>query len=248
MKLVLAEPKYFKDSISIISELVTEAKFKVNADGLELVAMDPANVAMVVFKLLSSSFTEYDARGVEEISINLNSLKQILRRAKGNDTLTLETTDDNKLKILLKSDTARSFSIPTLEMEDKEQKVPELSFPLVIETSSETLSEAIEDVSVVAESVTFLGEKNQLFVKAEGDLSKALVEIKHGGKTVIKTTSEDKFKAKYSLEYLRKMIAGGKLAENASLHFNTDYPLKLEYKVKDKLLLSFILAPRVDND
>ncbi len=248
MKLVLAEPKYFKDSISIISELVTEAKFKVSSDGLELVAMDPANVAMVIFKLLSSSFTEYDAEGVEEISINLNSLKQILRRAKGNDTLTLETTDDNKLKIQLNSDTTRSFSIPTLEMEDKEQKVPELSFPLIIETSSEILSEAIEDVSVVAESVTFLGEKHQLFVKAEGDLSKAFVEIKPNEKTKIKTASEDKFKAKYSLEYLRKMIAGGKLAENASLQFNTDYPLKLEYKVKDKLLLSFILAPRVDND
>jgi hypothetical protein len=29
MKLTLAEPKYFKDSISIISDLVNEAKFNV---------------------------------------------------------------------------------------------------------------------------------------------------------------------------------------------------------------------------
>ncbi|MBI2112348.1 hypothetical protein HYT52_02325 [Candidatus Woesearchaeota archaeon] len=62
MKVVLAEPKYFKESISIISELVSEAKFKVNSDGLELIAMDPANVAMVVFRLLSSSFTQYDVK------------------------------------------------------------------------------------------------------------------------------------------------------------------------------------------
>ena len=44
------------------------------------------------------------------------------------------------------------------------------------------------------------------------------------------------------------MIAGGKLTDTVSLQFNTDYPLKLEYKVTDRLLLSFILAPRVDND
>ena len=96
--------------------------------------------------------------------------------------------------------------------------------------------------------VTFLGEKGQLLVKAEGDLSKALIEIKSGEETVIKTESANKFKAKYSIEYLKKMIAGGKLSDNVSIYFNTDYPLKVEYKVTDVLLLSFILAPRVDND
>ncbi len=103
MKLVLAEPKYFKDSISIISDLVSEAKFKVNNNGLELVAMDPANVAMVVFKMLSSCFTKCEVVDQEEIAINLNNLKQILRRAKSDDVLTLETTDDSKLKIQMKS-------------------------------------------------------------------------------------------------------------------------------------------------
>ncbi len=248
MKLVLAEPKYFKDSISIISDLVSEAKFKITKNALELVAMDPANVAMVIFKLLSSSFTQYEVQDEEEIAINLNSLKQILRRAKSDDMLMLETTEDNKLKITMKSGTIRSFSIPTLELEDKEQRVPDLKFPITIEISSSAITEAIEDVSVVAESVTFLGEKSQLSIKAEGDLSKAFIEIKPDEGTKIKTESDAKFKAKYSLEYLKKMVQGGKLTEHVLLYFNTDYPMKLEYKVTDRLLLSFILAPRVDND
>ena len=196
MKLVLSESKYFKDSISIISELVSEAKFKVTKDALELVAMDPANVAMVIFKLLSSSFTQYEVGEEEELAINLNNLRQILRRTKSEDVLTLETTEDNKLKITMKSSTTRSFSIPTLELEDKEQRVPELSFPFAIETNSSTIAEAIEDVSVVAESVTLLGEKEQLSVKAEGDLSKAFIEIKPNESTIIKSESENKCKAK----------------------------------------------------
>jgi proliferating cell nuclear antigen len=248
MKLVLAEPKYFKDSISIISELVTEAKFKVGNNGLEMVAMDPANVAMVIFKMLSSCFTKYEVKEAEEIAINLNNLKQILRRAKSDDVLTLETTEDNKLKIQMKSNTTRSFSIPTLEIDDKEQKVPELTFPMTVEMNSGMLTESIEDVSVVAESVTFLGEKSQLSVKAEGDLSKAFIEIKPDEQTLIRTDSDDKFKAKFSLEYLKKMIAGSKLSDKVSVHFNTDYPMKIEYKIVDRLALSFILAPRVDND
>ena len=252
MKLVLAESKYFKDSISIISELVTEAKFNVSNNGLEMVAMDPANVAMVIFKMLSSCFTKYEIKETEEIAINLNNLKQILRRAKSDDVLTLETTEDNKLKIQMKSNTTRSFSIPTLEIEDKEQKVPELTFPMTVEMGSGMLTEAIEDVSVVAESVTFLGDKESLLIKAKGDLSGALVEIKQDENTKITTTGEDpensKFKAKYSLEYLKKMMGGSKIGSNVSLSFNNDYPLKLEYKEVDKLAMSFILAPRVDND
>jgi len=39
MKLTLAEPKYLKEGISIISDLVNEATLKLTQEGLELVAM-----------------------------------------------------------------------------------------------------------------------------------------------------------------------------------------------------------------
>ena len=149
MKLSLAEPKYFKDSISIISELVNEARFKITPDAIELVAMDPANVAMVVFKLLSSSFTEYDVKEETEIAINLGNLKQILKRSKSTDILTLEFGEDNKLTLIMKSNTTRKFSIPVLELEDREQKIPDLAFPVVIETYAHIINEAIEDVVII---------------------------------------------------------------------------------------------------
>src|SRR3989338_9940947 len=143
MKLVLADPSYLKDSISVISELVNEARFKVTHNALELVAMDPANVAMVIYKLFSSCFAEYQVDQEVEIAINLNNLKQILRRSKNNDMLTLEVTPDNKLQIQLKSNTTRTFSIPIIEMEEKEQKIPNLEFPTSIITESAKLSDAI---------------------------------------------------------------------------------------------------------
>lgn len=248
MKLVLADSKHFKDSISIASELVNEVKFKATTDGLEMVAMDPANVAMVILKILSSCFIEYKVDTTEEVTISLANLKQILRRVKADDVLSLETTEDSKLKVQLKGKTVRSFSLPLLELDDREQRVPELTFPITVEMPSSLLTESIEDVSVVAESVTLLGDKNELLVKAQGDLSKAFIEIKNDETTIIKTDSEDKFKGKYSLEYLRKMMSGSKISDKVHVSFNTDYPLKIEYKVIDRVAMSFILAPRVDND
>ncbi|MFC1801091.1 proliferating cell nuclear antigen (pcna) [Nanoarchaeota archaeon] len=246
MKLTLAEPKYLKDSISIISDLVNEAKFSVTQQGLELVAMDPANVAMVIFKLLAPTFVEYQVEKDQEIAINLSNLKQVLRRAKSNDIVILEI-EEGKLKIQFKGDSVRTFSIPIIELEEKEQRIPDLQFPITIETSSSVLAEAVSDVDVVAESVSFLGDANRLMISAEGDLSKAKIEISAGEDTQIKSTM-DKIKAKYSIEYLKKMMDGAKLANRVSIYFNNDYPLKLEYKTVDRVMLSFILAPRVEND
>jgi len=245
MKLTLAEPRYLRESISIISDLVNETRIKITKEGLELVAMDPANVAMVVFKLLSSSFTEYAVDGDVEIAINLNNFKQILRRAKPNDMLTLEM-GDNKLKVQLRSESTRTFSLPIIDIEEKEQKVPELSFPVQIETNAAILNEAIEDADIVAESVNFIAEPNKFSILAEGDLSTAHIEVKPGEET--KISAKDKTRAKYSVEYLKKMIQGSRLTDKVTIHFNKDYPLKLDYNAIDRVMLSFILAPRVENE
>ena len=246
MKLTLAEPMYLKESITIISELVNEARFKVTKEAIELVAMDPANVAMVIFKLLSSCFTEYDIKEDIEISINLSNLKQILRRTSANDMLTLELGEENKLKITLKGRTTRTFSLPIIELEEKDQKVPDLKFQATITTQSSILNDAVADADIIAESVTFEAEPQKFTINAEGDLSKAKIEIQETENTKIAVEASEKLKSKYSLEYLKKMIGGSKLSEEVSLQFSKDYPLKLEYKAVDKVMLTFILAPRVE--
>jgi proliferating cell nuclear antigen len=245
MKLTLAEPKYLKDSIAVISDLVNEARFKITKDAVELVAMDPANVAMVVFKLLSSAFTEYKVEKDAEIGINLNNMKQILRRVKPSDMLILELMD-NKLKIQLKSESTRTFNLPLIDIKEKEQKIPELNFSVNVKTSASMLNDAIEDVDIVAESVNFIAEPKKFSLQAAGDLSNANIEIKQDDTTKIK--AKEKTRAKYSVEYLKKMIQGAKLADKVSIQFNKDYPLKLDYHTVDRVMLSFILAPRVESE
>lgn len=247
MRLSLAEPKYLKESVTIISDLVNEARIKVGKDGLELIAMDPANVAMVIFKLLSSSFSEYTVENETNIAINLNNLKQILRRAKPNDMVSLEI-DENKLKVQLKSESVRTFSLPIIDFVEKEQRIPQLNFPVSIETRSSLLNDAIEDSDIVSEAVSFIAEPTKFTVRAEGDLSSVNVEMKAAGETKIKLEGKEKIKAKYSVEYLKKMIQGSKLADTVKVQFNHDYPLRIDYNTIDRVMLSFILAPRVENE
>lgn len=247
MKLTLTDTKYFTDSISVISELVNEVRLRIDKDKIELIAMDPANVAMVIFNLLSSAFAEYNVKEQKEISINLEQLKQILKRAKPSDVVSIELDEDkNKLNIKIKGESSRTFNISLLSLTDRDQKIPNLKFPVKIETNALTLNEAIEDMNIVSESVSLIADKTKFLVKSESKLNDATVEINSGNET--KITSDSKTQSKYSLEYLKKITKGSKLADNTVIQFGEDYPLKVEYAVKDKLSLAFILAPRVSTD
>ena len=245
MKLTLQENKYLREPIFVISELVNEATFKIDQDKIELVSMDPANVAMVIFKLLSTAFSEYEVKEPLEITINLDSFKQILKRANADDKITLELVN-NKLKIELKSNSTRTFNLGLINAESTVKKVPDLKFMSRIETSNALFNEAIEDTDIVSDSVSFIVDKDKFSIEAFGSLTTAKVDLMGGNETKIQT--DDKASSRYSVEYLKKMIKASKLADNVIIQFGKDYPLKLSYKILDKMLMEFILAPRVAND
>ncbi len=254
MKLTLADARLLKDAVAIISELVTEARFGLSKEGMELIALDPATVAMVNFKLLASAFSEFKLDGTEEISLNLMNLKQVLRRAGPSDSLVLET-QENKLKIVIKGASTRTFHLPLIEMDEGRRQIPKVEYTATVTTTSQQLSDAIDDADIVAESVAFIAKDKLFTVNAEGDLSKVNIEIPQDTDTKIvveekvgKDKVEQPIKARYSIEYLKKMVQGSKLADKVMIQFRTDHPLRLEYKVLNKVLLVFILAPRVEND
>ncbi|HLP79192.1 MAG TPA: proliferating cell nuclear antigen (pcna) [Acidobacteriota bacterium] len=249
MKLTLSEPKFFRDSITIISDLVTEARFSISKNGIMLVAMDPANVAMVIFKLLPSMFVEYKLDQPIDIALNLNNLKQILKRIGSNEMVTLEMQDNSKLKITISGASVRRFLIPIIALDEKEQKTPNLTFPITVTMPVQKLSEAVEDASIVADSLLMFSDSKKFVINAVGDLNNAEIEISGEDKEVeIISETADNIKSRYSIEYLKKMVGGARVSDKVKIQFNKDYPLKLEYVATDKVQLSFILAPRVEHD
>src|SRR3989344_4828501 len=247
MKLAFAEPKYFSDSISIISELVNEATFSIEKDKIELIALDPANVALISFTLLSSVFSEYELEKPVKLSVSLESLKQVLRRIKGSDNVSLSFDEKkNKLQIKIVGESIRNFNLALINLDEKEQKIPSLSFPVKINTSTSIFDDAIEDMGVIADALTFTAEPEKFVISTESHFHSAHVEMPADDNTSIELKGSAVM-SKYSLEYLKKMVKASKIASNVRIEFSKDYPLRLNYLVKDKMNLSFILAPRVSD-
>ena len=79
MLLKLENPGLLSRVIEIISELVTEVRIKVTEFGMSITAIDPANVALIGFRLPRNSFSQFET-GNEVLGVNLDDLKRILKK------------------------------------------------------------------------------------------------------------------------------------------------------------------------
>lgn len=233
----------FKDAIKSISSIISEATLKITKDEMSLVAMDPANVAMVIFSMPSSAAIEWETielkeGEVEKVTVNLVSLNGILRRTTKDDTLKLETTD-NKLKIVISG--YKDFSLPLIADDLKEENIPKLEHKSTVTLPTKKLADAIEDCSIAHDAVVFMLNKDKLVLTAEGDLKKAEITLNTED---VKIQTESEQKAKYAIEYLNKIVLPKET--NIEVSLKTEYPLKLFYENKS-YKLTFVLAPRVEN-
>ncbi len=236
----LDNPKLLSEAISIISEVVSEVRIKLQEDGMSIVAVDPANVAMVIFKLPRQTFSQYES-GNETWGINLSDLKMILRRTSSGGSVVFEQ-EDNRLKISVFDNVKRVFNLSLIEIDSEDKTEPSLNFSCGVEMNSEMFSQAIEDCAIVADSCSFACGEGFFMMDAAGSLNSARTEFSESD---VKVSGSGK--SKYSLEYLMKFIKAGKLAEKVSIKFSNSYPLRLNY-AGEKMGLGFVLAPRVEND
>jgi proliferating cell nuclear antigen len=236
----LDKPKLLADAVSIISELVSEVRIKLKEDGMSIVAVDPANVSLVVFRLPRESFSEYES-GNEVWGINLNDFKKILKRATSSSSLVFEQ-EDNQLNISIFDRVKRNFVLSLIEVDTEDKDEPDLEFSCEIEMDSDSFSQSIEDAVVVSDSCSFLTGENFFIVEAMGSLNSFRAEFS-GDEVQIKGLG----KSKYSLEYLMKFIKAAKISDRVRLKYSDDYPLRIDFP-GEKMGIGFVLAPRVEND
>lgn len=240
MILKLDSPKILSDAVGIVSEIVNDVRIKLLPEGMSIVAVDPANVALVIFKLPVSSFSKYEA-GNEVWGVSLDDLKKILKRASASASVVFEE-DEGKLKISIFDKVKRVFNLSLIEVESEDKEIPDLTFASKVELDAVSFSQAIEDSKVVADSCTLLAGEGFFMVEGSGSLNSARAEFS-GDEAEITGIA----RSKYSLEYLMKFIKASKISDKVVVNFSDDYPLRLDFP-GEKMGIGFVLAPRVEND
>ncbi len=235
-----------RDSIATIAEFIDETELQIKEKGLEMVAADRAVVVVVDFAIYRDVFSEYVFDNERRIGINLQNLLQILRRAAPNDVMTMQL-EDNKFHIIFSGDSTRHFVLPLIDIsKDETPPLEKLEFSASLKINSDILSSGVDDAELITDSVVFTVRKDMLSMKAESDSSLSQLEVLSGSDGLKIIDIGEPVRARYSLDYLKKIIKARKLAGEADISIGTDYPMKIEFNVPGKMRLGFVLAPRVE--
>ena len=244
----MSDSSLLRDSISTIGELIDEGIFKVDKNGLSLIAADRAMVAVVDFKLPATIFDKFEVDKEQTIAVNMTNLVSVLKRIGGNEKLELELKD-NKLEIRMKNASTRKFMVPLLDITQEEiPPINQLDFKARVKVKADILKSGIEDADIVSDSVVFEANKDGFSLRASGDISSTELTLEKGNDALLDVSATGIVVARYPLDYLKKIIKASKLADEINLRWSKDYPIRMDFASVDKVSLGFVLAPRVSEE
>jgi len=156
---------------------------------------------------------------------------------------------ENKLEIVMDNSSRRRFTVPLLDIsQDEIPPIDQLDFQAKIRVKTDVLKSGIEDADIVGDSVIFEASPEKFNMKASGDVTSTELSLQKGSKSLLDLTASGSVVSRYPLEYLKKMIKAGKLADETTLKWSKDYPMRLDFSSVDKVSLGFVIAPRVAED
>lgn len=242
--------KDFASIIEVIGTLVSRANFSLKTKGFLFRAMDDAHVAMVTLKLPVEWFEMYSTATPQDIQLNLIDLGRILKRAGAKDSLTLTgDAQNNKLRVQFKGRSVRTFRVGLLADYDEEEESPNPTIDFNAKCALHTgdLVRALKDAQVMGDYVRLTtSDEDLLIISAEGESGDVSSEIQEFLDPL--TVTKGKQSSAYSLEYLLDIMKASRFATRVNLAFSTDNPVELVFPLEHDARLTFMLAPRVDED
>jgi proliferating cell nuclear antigen len=242
----ISDISLLRDSIATISELIDETELHITENGIEMIASDRAVVAVVNFSMSKNAFKTYNYDKETKIGINLLNLLQVLRRAGPNDSLSIKLLY-NKLELVISGDSKRRFVLPLIDI-SKEELPPldKLEFSASFHVDAEIFNSGIEDAELITDSIVLSMMKDHLIMKADSDSSSTQLELPSGTEELKVIRVNEPVRSRYSIDYLKKILKARKFVSHAVIDLATDYPMRINFHIPDKMQLGFVLAPRVE--
>ncbi len=244
MKVTLQDVDIFKSVVDTVSSFINEGTFEFTKDGIKLMAMDPASIAMVILKILPSMFLEYEVNN-EKITLPMSDFSKVIKRAKASERISFEIAD-NRFVVTIEGNYKRKFYLPIIEAEMNVTKEPSLSFNAKVKMDSEVLDNAIKDAKMITDNIVIEAKKDELKITAAGTNSKTELILTKDSPSLISLDVKEECKSKYSLDYLERILKATKISRELLMQFSNEYPMRIDFTNVDKLSLAFILAPRMD--
>ncbi|KAK7061233.1 proliferating cell nuclear antigen [Favolaschia claudopus] len=193
----LAEAGTLKKLLDSIKELVTDANFECNEEGLNLQAMDNSHVALVAVHLEAAGFKRYRCDRPMPLGVNLSSLTKVLKCAKDDDECTLKAADEADVLNLVyeakNSDRIAEYDMKLMDIDSDTLGIPDTDYDAEIKMPSAEFARIVRDLSALGESVRIEVSKEGVRFASEGESANGSILLKKEGEIPpVKTDKERK--------------------------------------------------------
>jgi proliferating cell nuclear antigen len=233
------------DSVSV---LVDECKIHLNADGLEIRAVDPANVGMVDMALNASAFAHYEADG-GVIGVNLDRLEDVLGMADSDDMARLNLDEEARKLVIVIGGLEYTLALIDPDSIRQEPDIPDLELPATYVFEGDELGRAVTAADLVSDHIDIRAEdETQLVIAAEGDTDDVEVTVAEDD-LLSGRLDGDRAESLFSLNYLKSMAGPIDGDTEVSLVAGNEMPLKLRYSMHEgDVSVTNMLAPRIQSE
>ena len=242
-------PAEWKLIMNVVSTIVEEPSFEANAEGIQFRGMDPSHVAMIDLNWPNASFEKYECDKEFKLTLRIEELSKLIKRAKQNNSISISAEDDEYLIVKLENGRKREFQIRLIESSQSPQQVPKLALDSKIVIDKGVFEDTLNDVGAVADHITIETNNDEIKFIGNGDAGKAEITLNKSDEGVSEISSKVESKATYSLQYLLSILkAIGTTAETINIEYSNKMPFKFEFRLGEVGgYINFYLAPRIDD-
>jgi len=232
------------DSVSV---LVDECKIHLNEDGIEIRAVDPANVGMVDLSLSADAFESYEADG-GLIGVNLSRLEDIVGMADSGQLVELELDEETR-KLHIQID-GLEYTLALIDPDSirQEPDIPDLDLASEIVIEGADIDRAVTAADMVSDHIALGVDETdeQFYVDAEGDTDDVHLELDRDH--LIDLQAGPAYSL-FSLDYLKDMNKAIDKDAEVTLELGEEFPVKIHFDIAEgNGAVTFMLAPRIQSD
>ncbi|KAF8627955.1 hypothetical protein AX15_004166 [Amanita polypyramis BW_CC] len=178
----LGEAGLLKKLLDAVKELVSDANFECNEEGINLQAMDNSHVALVSVLLQANGFRNYRCDRPLPLGVNLGSLSKVLKCAKDDDICTLKALDDaDTLNLIYEakhSDRVAEYDMKLMDIDIDSLGIPDTEYDARITMPSSEFSRIVRDLSSLGESVRIEVSKEGVRFTCDGEAANANILLR----------------------------------------------------------------------
>lgn len=246
MRFKTVQASSFKAAFEVLKDILNDVNMYFTPDGVKILTLDTARVALVDLELHADNFEEYECAEPITAGINITNTFKLLKTISNTDTLTVEINSKDVMNIFIENPVKKTntkFELKLLDIDEDHIQVPEVPVTITTIMPSIDFQRICRDMNNLASELIISRNTDKLVISCEGDFANQ--------ETVITCPNEidTNCTGKYSLKYLNIFTKATGMCSNVQImHEEKNRFLILQYNVANLGDIKFYLATKADQD